>query len=148
MKNKIITLLCALPIMVGLVGCGTVTPSQLQTSVNVMNATVPPAVALAAVQEPQSVPYLRAAADAITLVAQGTNDSPAFLLADINKIPVASNSVYARPAIIAGVGIYDAFYGQTLAGDTNTIVLLTTFADDIRLGLGPDAAKKLKRHVK
>ena len=142
MKNLVLSALLVLPI---LVGCSTITPTQLQTSAAVMQATVPVAVSYAVSQDTNTIPYFRASADAIDLVAKGTNDSPALLIADLNKIPAVATSPYAKPAVLAGVGIYTAFYGQTVAGDTNTIILLEDLAADIRIGLGSDSAKKLKR---
>lgn len=128
-----------------LFGCNSLTSTQVQTSIAVMNATVPPAVAFAAYKDTNTIPYFKASAAVIDLIAKGTNDNPAILITELNKVPAVASSPYAKPAILAGVGIYTAFYGQTMAGNTNTIVLLSTFADDVRLGLGEVAAKKLVR---
>lgn len=127
-----------------LIGCATVTPNQVQTTVNVLNATVPVAVAYAIQKDTNTVPYIRASADVIEVVASGTNLAPAVLIADLNKIP-QFNSPEAKLAVMAGVGIYSAFYGQTLGNDTNTVLILKTLSADIRLGLGEQALAKIKR---
>lgn len=145
MKKIVNSLILALLSIPFFVGCSTVTPSQTQNTVNLLNSVVPVSVAYAVAKEPKTIPYFIASSDVIAVIAAGTNYNPAVLISDLSKIPQTSTPE-AKLAVMTGVGIYTSFFSTTVANDTNTTLILNTLSGDIKLGLGTTAAKKIKRH--
>lgn len=116
-------------------GCAT-TGSQLQNTLNTMNATVPVAVAIACEAQPSLTNDFTKAAAIIDLATKtGTNADPALLLADIRALHLQPRALIA---VEGGVLLYSAFVangGLGTTGDANTV--LATLAFDIRRGLPP-----------
>jgi hypothetical protein len=138
--KKFFIIACMVALLPMFVGCKTVTPSQMQTTVNLMNTVVPIGVEYAVYKDASTVPYFRAAADAVELVASGTNFNPAVLIEDLNKIPQTS-TLEARLAVTAGVGIYATFFAEQVGNDANAVLILHTLSTDIHRGLGDATAK-------
>jgi hypothetical protein len=142
MKKLFTTVSCIIPLLF-VTGCATLTPTQLARTQAILNATVPIAVEYAVIKETRTIPYFRAAADAIDLAASTGNIDPTKLVASLQALGVKElKTPEAELAIMAGVGIYQVFFAETVSGDVNAVAILHTLAMDIRQGLPPVTTTK------
>jgi len=149
MKKIFIAVSCAVSLFF-VTGCKTLTPNQVSNAVNLINVTVPIGVEYAVMKDTNTIPYFRAAADVIDIsTIPGT--SPVELINSLNNIGrVNFNTPEARLAVMTGIGIYEAFFVQSVASNTNEVVVLQALSKAIRQGLPPVTTKmghksKIKR---
>ena len=126
-------------------GCVTTPAGQarLDKAVAMIRYTVPAAVQVAVVEEPNSVAYLRASAEVIDAAAANTTSTPATLLKSLNAIP--GSTPLARLAVMGGVGVYVAFFADQVTSDAGTVTVMRAISQAIRDGLGAPSGKRIKR---
>ena len=137
-------------IIITLAGCALQPASnQTATTVAVIKATVPLAVAVEVRNDPTTLPYFKVAADTIGAFASATNYAPAILIAEIQAIPGADKNQYAALAVLGGVAIWQAFAAQSVVPDgSNQQQVLTALSAAIKEGcVTSPAALRLKYHL-
>lgn len=121
-----------------LMGCATTpTQSDVQSAVTAIQITIPVAVEYAVMKDPRAATYCNAAAAVIDTVAGSGDTSPDALLTALAGIDPALETPEAKLAVMAGVGIYSAYFAKQVQSDANTVLVLRTVALAIRQGLTP-----------
>jgi hypothetical protein len=145
MKKVLLPTMLALAVLA--VGCTTIKDSagnsvrvidtnKVDKAAKVIRTTVSDATAVGEILKPDVVSYLRLTVAVLDTAIASTNTSPAGLRKSIAAIPVKElSSPWATIAIANGIGAYDIFFQDQLAGviggNYAAITLLTAFRDGI-----------------
>ena len=140
-----VSLLLPTTALVSTTGCTTTPvntngPSQVALDVAIgIEATVPFAVLYEVGQQPTTVTYFTAAANAIEGVSMGTNYSAAALMDALNKIPNSDNPDWklAKAAVVAGVSLYRGLAAGGVFTSVDANYDLQALAAATREGLPP-----------
>jgi len=136
----------ALLLLPGCATTGQPKPDPVAITITAIDTVVPIGVEYAAQQDPNCVPYLRAAVQVLNAAAANGNYRPVELLAALDASSTHELATpIARAAVMAGIGLYQGLLQAQVISNTQAVAIINALAGAIQSGIPPLAPSKAKR---